>query len=447
VLLVAGFTGFWCIGCRERAEQAAARTYLDLLSRGAPAGAATTLESVSLPAIDGHSPWHEPLERIRDYLASFHDRQSRDEMARAALEIRLQRATTQLDLMSAVLAKVGEPVFAVDAYDDVLLANPAADKLLGRDEKREDATCRLAEALPNERLTALVEDVRRRNGAAHRIDELEVADAAGGTRWYRAAVDNVCHQRADDEPGTAVVVLHDVSAERDAQRRHAEFVSAASHEMKAPLAGIKAYVELLADGDAEDETEREEFLGVINGQADRLQRLIDNLLNIARIEAGVVKVSKQARSVNEILAETLSVVEPAAQAKQITLVADLSPLYLGALVDRDMLAQAVINLLSNAVKYTTSGGRVTLRSRLADHEIQIEVEDTGVGLSEEDCRRVFEKFYRVEENKTMAAGTGLGLALAQHIVEDVHGGKLSVRSKLGEGSTFCITIPSAGRSA
>jgi two-component system phosphate regulon sensor histidine kinase PhoR len=217
--------------------------------------------------------------------------------------------------------------------------------------------------------------------------------------------------------------------------------------MKAPLAGIKAYVELLADGDAEDETERDEFLGVINGQADRLQRLIDNLLNIARIEAGVVKVSKQARSINEILTETLSVVEPAAQAKQITLAADLSPLYLGALVDRDMLAQAVINLLSNAVKYTNNGGRVTLRSRLADHEIQIEVEDTGVGLGEEDCRRVFEKFYRVEENKAMAAGTGLGLALAQHIVEDVHGGKLTVRSKLGEGSTFCITIPSAGRSA
>jgi two-component system, OmpR family, phosphate regulon sensor histidine kinase PhoR len=448
VLLVAGFAGFWLIGCRERAEQAAARSYLDLLSREAPAGAATTLDSVSLPAIDEHSPWHRPLARFRDYLASFHDRQTRGEMARAALEIRLQRATTQLDLMQAVLSKIGEPVFAVDAYDDVLLANPAANKLLGRGEaKRDEEKFRLSDALPNERLTTLVAEVRRRSVAAHRIDELEVADAAGQKRWYRAAVDNVCHQRADDEPGNAVVVLHDISAERDTHRQHAEFVSAASHEMKAPLAGIKAYVELLADGDAEDEAEREEFLDVINGQADRLQRLIDNLLNIARIEAGVVKVSKQSRSVNEILAETLSVVEPAAQAKSITLAADLSPLYLGALVDRDMLAQAVINLLSNAVKYTRNGGRVTLRSRLADQEIQIEVEDTGVGLSEEDCRRVFEKFYRVEKDKTMAAGTGLGLALAQHIVEDVHGGKLTVRSRLGEGSTFCITIPSAARNA
>ena len=157
--------------------------------------------------------------------------------------------------------------------------------------------------------------------------------------------------------------------------------------------------------------------------------------------------SKQSRGVNEILTEAFNVVAPAAEAKRIDLVADLSPLYLGALLDRDMFLQAVINLLSNAVKYTPSGGRVTLRSRLVDHEIQVEVEDTGVGLSEEDAARVFEKFYRVEKDKTMAAGTGLGLPLAKHIVEDVHGGKLAVRSRLGEGSTFAIAVPTAARNS
>ncbi len=151
--------------------------------------------------------------------------------------------------------------------------------------------------------------------------------------------------------------------------------------MKTPLAGIKAYVELLADGDAEDEETREEFLDVINGQADRLQRLIDNLLNIARIEAGVVKVSKQSQPLNEILSEAHRVVQPAAEAKQIRLAHDLSPMYLGVLVDRDMMLQAAINLLSNAIKYTPPGGQVTLRSRLLDGEVSFEVEDTGVGLS------------------------------------------------------------------
>jgi two-component system phosphate regulon sensor histidine kinase PhoR len=238
-----------------------------------------------------------------------------------------------------------------------------------------------------------------------------------------------------------VAVLRDVGDHKALQKRNAEFVSAVSHEMKTPLAGIKAYVELLVDGDAEDEETREEFLTVINGQADRLQRLVDNMLNLARIEAGVVHVHKEHRSLNELLEEAVHVVLPAAEAKKIRLVAGLSPLYLGVLADRDMLLQAAINLLSNAVKYTPDGGSVTIRSRLDGDKIVFEVEDTGVGLSEEDCRRVFEKFYRVKKDKDMASGTGLGLPLAKHIVEDVHGGELSVQSTLGAGSTFRVTLP------
>jgi two-component system phosphate regulon sensor histidine kinase PhoR len=215
--------------------------------------------------------------------------------------------------------------------------------------------------------------------------------------------------------------------------------------MKTPLAGIKAYVELLVDGDAEDEETQEEFLNVINGQANRLQRLVDNMLNLARIEAGVVNVNKQTLSLNELLEEALNVVQPAAEAKQIELARDLSPMYLGVLADRDMLLQSAINLLSNAVKYTREGGRVTMRSRLEDDRVRFDVQDTGVGLSQEDCQRVFDKFYRVRKDKDMASGTGLGLPLAKHIVEDVHGGRLTVESTLGEGSTFAVTMPGAGQ--
>jgi two-component system phosphate regulon sensor histidine kinase PhoR len=199
------------------------------------------------------------------------------------------------------------------------------------------------------------------------------------------------------------------------------------------------------DGDADDEKTREEFFEIISGQANRLQRLIDNLLNLARIEAGVVHVSKQAASLNELLEESLEVVRPAAEAKSITLSKDLSQLYIGVFVDHDMLSQAAINLLSNAIKYTPAGGEVTLRSRLVDQEAVIEVVDTGVGLSEDDCGRVFEKFYRVQKDRTMAAGTGLGLPLAKHIVEDVHNGQLDVESQLGEGSTFRIVLPIAAK--
>ncbi len=240
-------------------------------------------------------------------------------------------------------------------------------------------------------------------------------------------------------------VLRDISLLKASHKRNAEFVSAVSHEMKTPLAGIKAYVELLVDGDAEDEQTREEFLNVINGQANRLQRLIDNLLNLARIEAGVVQVSKEPTSLNELLQEAFDLVRPAAEAKQIELATDLSQLYIGVLVDRDMIMQAAINLLSNAIKYTPDQGRVTLRSRASGEEAIIEVQDTGVGLCEEDQLRVFERFYRVKKDREMASGTGLGLPLAKHIVEDVHGGRLTVESRLGQGSTFRVALPIAAQ--
>ncbi|MDA1053040.1 MAG: HAMP domain-containing sensor histidine kinase [Planctomycetota bacterium] len=180
-------------------------------------------------------------------------------------------------------------------------------------------------------------------------------------------------------------------------------------------------------------------------QADRLQRLIENLLNLARIEAGVEKVDKQNHSLNELLENAYGVVQPSSEQKDIKLIADLSPMYLGVLADRDMLMQSALNLLSNAIKYTKPGGKVTLRSRMEENAAVFEVEDTGVGLTDEDCAKVFEKFYRVKKDQKMAPGTGLGLPLAKHVVEDVHGGKLTVSSQLGTGSIFRISLPTHSR--
>ncbi len=438
--------GLWASAWRSQArEESIARRYVELLGRCEASGAAPSNRFDSLPSIPAGSPWQAPLQRVRDLLTQLDEKHEVSETGKAALELRLQRAAAQLQLGSAVLARVGAGVIAVNAYDEVQLANAEGERLFklgpGVNGKR-----RVGDWMGSDRLKQWLTDLRRKKNDTERTDDFELEDGSGRPRWYRVTAATM-RDDVGEGTGGVVVVVRDVSAQKVMQRQHAEFVSAASHEMKTPLAGIKAYVELLADGEAEDEQTRDEFFGVINGQTDRLQRLIDNLLNIARIEAGVVKVSKQSRSVNETLTEAFNVVAPAAEAKRIELAADLSPLYLGALLDRDMFLQAVINLLSNAVKYTPAGGRVTLRSRLADHEIQVEVEDTGVGLSEEDAARVFEKFYRVEKDKTMAAGTGLGLPLAKHIVEDVHGGRLAVRSRLGQGSTFAIAVPTAARNS
>ncbi len=406
-----------------------------------------------LPSVPQHGAWHELAVKTRDALRKQAARLMDLEQARAAQEVRVRRNEARMERIEAILAGITDPVLAIDAYDELVLANPAAEKLFNLSLKSGNPEHRqMRKLLRCAPLADLLADMRRRKTLSQRHHELEIAGPDEKPRWYSVTTRNILLQDENGgdsaaESQGAVAVLRDISTQRAIQQRNAEFVSAVSHEMKTPLAGIKAYTELLIDGDADDEATRGEFLGVIAEQSNRLQRLVDNLLNLARIEAGVVAVSKRSQSLNELLEEAFRVVHPAAAAKQIRLHSELSSMYIGVLADRDMLLQAAINLLSNAVKYTPEGGSVTLRSRLSEGEVRFEVEDTGVGLTPEDCQKVFEKFYRVEKNKKMAAGTGLGLPLAKHIVEDVHGGRLSVASVLGQGCTFTITMPSAGQTA
>jgi two-component system phosphate regulon sensor histidine kinase PhoR len=401
------------------------------------------LGSLNLPK---NHPWFSALHRVRE-LVTDQARRLRDaEQARAKAEIRSQKLAAERKQLAEILSNLNDPVVAVDQYDELVLANPSAEQTLNFSTKSTE-TRALESLVRCEQLVELLRDTRRRKAPSSRTSELTLTDADGREMAFRVTCRSLTTDARDEDrsaPHGAVAVLHDIGQLKAIQKRNAEFVSAVSHEMKAPLSGIRAYVELLADGEAEDEATREEFLGVIGTQADRLQRLVENLLNLARMEAGVVEVHKQARSLNELMEDALNVVSPTAEAKQIELVRDLSPMYLEVFADRDMILQAVINLLSNAVKYTKNGGKVTLRTRMEDNRVLFEVEDTGVGLSPEDAHKVFEKFYRVKKDSQMAQGTGLGLPLAKHIVEDVHGGALVVESELGKGSVFRAFLPTAG---
>jgi len=439
----------------RRAEQSRlmAKRYFDALCEIDVCGLGADRASVDLPSLPADSPWADVAGRFRKLLEEYARRTEELKHTRTAWEVRYHRAKARSEQTAAILSELDEPILAVDDYGEVVLANRSAEMLFQFD--LEDAPTRALEQVVRcQKLTNLLASVCHHKMPYSRTDEVDIPDEDGGSRWYRVTATKLTTenaQSADESPADkagacrTVAVLRDIGDQKVMQKRNAEFVSAVSHEMKTPLAGIKAYVELLADGDAEDEKTQEEFLSVINGQADRLQRLVDNMLNLARIEAGVVNVSKKTRSLNELLKEALHVVQPAAEAKRIEIVSEFSPMYLSVLADRDMLLQSAINLLSNAIKYTPEKGRVTLRSRLQDERVRFEVQDTGVGLSEEDCRRVFEKFYRVSKNKDMASGTGLGLPLAKHIVEDVHRGRLTAESTLGQGSTFAVTLPNAAQ--
>jgi two-component system phosphate regulon sensor histidine kinase PhoR len=394
--------------------------------------------------------WRDLCQRVRQRLADYAHRTEELEMARAAADVRVRRIVAERDLFAEILSGLIDPVLAVDQFGEIVLTNPSAERLLDVKAGEENHPA-LAQLTKCEQLISVLSETRRRRCSTHRSSEVALNDEEGKQHWYRVTcrtLNGDAEQSAAATQGSngttghgAVAVLTDITGQKAIQKRNAEFVSSVSHEMKTPLSSIRAYIELLVDGEADDDATREEFLGVINSQADRLQRLIDNLLNLARIEAGVVAVNKNPLSLNELLAEAVGVMEPAAKDKNITLTAEYSPLYLGVLADRDMLLQAAINLLSNAVKYTKPGGSVTLRSRLSDQEVVFEVQDTGVGLSPEDCQKVFEKFYRVKKDREMAQGTGLGLALVKHIVEDVHSGRIEVTSELNQGSTFRVSLP------
>ncbi len=395
--------------------------------------------SGAVPTLDASDAWRSVFEQVHRTLAKYAAETQKAEVARATAEMRAQRSCQRVDYLEHILSEMPQPIVAVNEFDDVLISNTNATKLFGIGDNSVEHRA-LDEFVRCDQLIELLRDTRRRKTLSSRSCELEICGADGQTHWYTATARGFAIGASETSPHGAVAVLKEIDSLKELQRRNAEFVSSVSHEIKTPLASIKAFVELLADDEADDDTAREEYLEVINSQADRLQRLVDNLLNLARIEAGVVDVHKQPLSLNELLEEARNVVVHAAESRCITLVSDLSELYLGVVADRDMILQTAINLLSNAVKYTPQGGTVTLRSRLQGHQVQFDVSDNGVGLSADDCCRVFEKFYRVKKDQKMASGTGLGLALAKHIVEDVHGGSLAVESELGKGSTFSITL-------
>ena len=222
-----------------------------------------------------------------------------------------------------------------------------------------------------------------------------------------------------------------------------DFVSSVSHELRTPLASIKAYVEMLIDGEAEDEKTKHDFYEVIQNEANRLSRLIDNILNVSKIESGLVQVNRQAQSVAPIVREAIDAIAPQARIKGVAIEEQLAGSAHFVLLDRDLIYQALINLLSNAVKFTASGGRVRIELALDEGRqlIVMRITDSGVGIAARDVPFIFEKFYKVEANNRLSQGTGLGLSLVKHIIETTHGGKVFVQSEVGKGSCFEFELP------
>jgi signal transduction histidine kinase len=252
-----------------------------------------------------------------------------------------------------------------------------------------------------------------------------VAGAAGELLGYLFAFRDVTHQRAID-------------------RMKTEFVSLASHELRTPLTSIRGYVDLLLEGETgELLPDQRAFLEIVAGNARRLVNLINDLLDLSRIESGRVTLNRTAVDLGYTVYDIAAGLRPALDAKRQTLSIEVAPGLPTVDGDPDRLAQVIANLLSNANKYTPAGGRIRISLVRDGERLLLAVQDDGIGISEEDQAQLFTRFFRARNRATEeVGGTGLGLAISRSLVE-MHGGAIAVESAPGAGSTFTVVLPIA----
>ena len=359
------------------------------------------------------------------------------------VEIRQRLSEAERDHAATILDSLRDAVIVTDSFNELSVANDRAAALLGFDVR--DAVHKpIDEIIGDTRLRTLIKEVCSAGVLSkQKIVEHTMGAMDAGHDGAEFDVTLACLPGNQDDVGGVVTILRDVTREREISQMKSDFVSQASHELRTPLSSINAYVEMLIDGEAEDDASRLEFYQIIKGEADRVSRMIDNMLNISRIEAGVYSIDCVDTDFVAICGEVVETMQAQSKTKDIKLSLKHGPLVYTAEADRDMIYQVVMNLVSNAIKYTPESGRVTVSVENDDtsRSVMVTVADTGLGIPPEALERIFDKFYRIENYKRVAKGTGLGLNLVKHIVETVHAGRIHVESEMGMGSRFWFTIP------
>jgi two-component system, OmpR family, phosphate regulon sensor histidine kinase PhoR len=365
------------------------------------------------------------------------------------LEIELKVSSAQRQHAEAILYSISDAVVVTDPFDEIRLVNESAARVFDF-ELSKAMRSPVEKVLRDPTIVGLIREMRQSESSnGHRVIEHKMKTTAGDRTFKvtlscvsdptsQSETDIAVFGKVDRAPAGVVAVLHDMTREREVAQMKNDFVSNVSHELRTPLASIKAYIEMLIDGEAVDTKTQHEFYDVIQNEANRLSRLIDNILNISRIESGLVKIDKKPQSLMAILKRAIEVISPQCKTKNIRIIEQLTPAFYQTLADRDMLYQAVLNLLSNSVKYTPEGGTITVHATVDESRrcVISRITDTGVGIPPKDLPFVFDKFYRVQENNRMAKGTGLGLSLVKQIIETVHHGRIFVESQVGKGSCF-----------
>ena len=367
------------------------------------------------------------------------------EFGRLSNEIEvLKRMEIERDSMAALLGASADGILVVSKDRTIAQSNPALSDLAGRDLeegmlcedllgcRREDGTlacgeCPFARVFSNSRpVTDHSFQIRRPDGA---------------TVWLSGAYAPVLAGEGDSE--FVIGSLRDVTRGKEVEQLQQDFVSIVSHELRGPLTAIKGFVKtLLVKSDRLPPETRLEFLKTINEQADRLNQLVEDLLNVSRIESRRLKMKLSPVDLPELTNKLISQFSSKWGDRTITVCAPDGLPTLAA--DESKIEEVLVNLIDNAVKYSPHGGEVKVTMQALDGQIEVAVEDSGLGISAEDAAKLFEKFHRVSTPETRdIGGTGLGLYIVKSLVE-AHGGRIEVTSAPNVGSTFTFTLPRHG---
>ncbi|RMF28333.1 MAG: GAF domain-containing protein [Chloroflexi bacterium] len=358
------------------------------------------------------------------------------ELAQAVHALEVEASKRQ-----AILESVADGVLVTDVEGRVILFNAAAEQLL--DQPREKVVGHTLQEI------------------IHQLDLDGAEWEAAFQRWVHAQADSemdYVEQKAVVGERTlsirlspvhmgprflgVVAIFHDITKEVELNRAKSEFVSTVSHELRLPMTSIKGYTDLLILETAGPLTDQQrEFLKIIKSNADRLSLLVNDLLDISRMETGRLKLDIGPFAIGGIIAQIVNAFQERAEAKQISLSAQVPadlPLARG---DPRRIEQVLTNLVGNAINYTPEGGSVTIQVRSVGDYLQVDVADTGIGIPPEEQEKIWERFYRVDHPLvTRQIGTGLGLPIVKSLVE-MHGGEVWLESAVGEGSTFSFTLP------
>ena len=350
------------------------------------------------------------------------------------LQDKIETLTKEINEKQAILSGMIEGVIAVDQDQRIILMNSAAEVMFGISFT--DALDRFHwEIIRMSKLNALFQEVLETG--SNKVEELTL-------HYGEERVLQVQMAAIPDEEGipwAVVAVFHDITEIRRLENVRKDFVANVSHELKTPLTSIKGSVETLQGGGIYDSENRLRFINIIERHSKRLERLIDDLLDLSQIESGKGGMDFESVNLSEIVGGEVSNFEEAINKKAQKINVDIPSGFPHVLADREKVKTIFRNILDNAIKYTPEFGEITISAAAQESEVQIEVADTGRGIPPKEIHRIFERFYRVDKTGSReSGGTGLGLSIVKHIVE-AHNGTIHATSEEGIGTKVVFTLP------